>query len=74
MSGGVIAAIVVGSIVVVLFVVRVLAAIAVPVFLNQRQKADDAAARSDLMSLNLAIMSALRRGPRERPDFRYRRR
>ena len=58
MHSGAIAAIVAGSVVVVLIIIGILAAIAIPVFLNQRQKADDAAARSDLHSINNAIMTA----------------
>jgi type IV pilus assembly protein PilA len=36
---------------VVIIIIGILAAIAIPVFLNQRQKADDAAAKSDLRNL-----------------------
>ena len=48
MSGGAIAAIVVGGLVLILVVIGILAAIAVPVFLNQREKAADAAARASV--------------------------
>jgi prepilin-type N-terminal cleavage/methylation domain-containing protein len=40
---------------VVMIIIGILAAIAIPVFLNQRQKAQDTAARSDVSSLGIAI-------------------
>ncbi len=40
---------------VVMIIIGILAAIAIPVFLNQRQKAQDTAARSDVSSLGIAM-------------------
>jgi len=54
MSGGAIAGIVIGSTVIVLLVIGILAAIAIPVFLNQREKADDAA-KETLREIALAV-------------------
>ena len=55
LSGGAIAAIVVGSVVLVLFVGGILAAIAIPVFLDQSAQATDAAAKADVATLGKEI-------------------
>jgi len=58
MSGGAIAGIVVGSVVLVLFIIGVLSAIAVPVFLEQKHKASDASARDDLRNITVLVADA----------------
>ena len=47
---------------VVIIIIGILAAIAIPVFLNQRKKAYDAAAKGDLHSLAELILYAVRKG------------
>lgn len=44
---------------VVIIIIGILAAIAVPVYLNQQDKAKDAAAKSDLGNAKIAVASAL---------------
>jgi prepilin-type N-terminal cleavage/methylation domain-containing protein len=44
---------------VVIIIIGILAAIAVPVYLNQQEKAKDSAAKSDLGNAKIAVASAL---------------
>lgn len=55
MSGGAIAAIVVGCVAGGLIILGILAAIAIPVFLNQREKADAAGTRASAMNAAIAL-------------------
>lgn len=55
LSTGAIIGIVVGGLVLVLIVVGILAAIAIPIFLSQREKAIDSAARADVSTLGREI-------------------
>lgn len=51
------------ELVVVMVILGVLAAVAIPLFLNQREKAEDAAARQDLRNVALAILSIVEKQP-----------
>lgn len=68
LSTGAIIGIVVGAVVLVLVVVGVLVATAVPVFNQQQDKAYDAAAKADLVSLRLVIAYAWVDDPVNGPD------
>lgn len=67
MSGGAVAAIVVGSALLVLVVIGILAAIAIPVFLNQREKEADAEAKASLRDLATTISTGAVDHPGELP-------
>lgn len=57
---------------VVILIIGILAAIAIPVFLNQRQTANDAAVESDAHNAVLAVESYLTSNPNAGlPDFNY---
>ncbi|MCR6711381.1 MAG: DUF2510 domain-containing protein [Demequina sp.] len=58
MSGGTIAAIVIGAVAVILIVIGILAAIAIPVFLDQKKKEADLAARQSVTDLGVQISAA----------------
>ncbi|WP_200806248.1 type II secretion system protein [Demequina sp. NBRC 110052] len=47
---------------VTMVIIAVLAAIMIPIFLNQREKASDTAARSDVVNLGQMILSAQKEG------------
>lgn len=49
---------------VVVIIIGILAAIAVPLYLNQQNKAKDAAAKSDLANLRVAVATALSENPK----------
>lgn len=55
LSTGAVVAIVVGGVVLLLGLIVVLAAVAIPVFLNQRGEAEDAAAKADVATLGKEI-------------------
>lgn len=48
---------------VVVIIIGILAAIAVPLYLNQQNKAKDSAAKSDLANLRVAVATALSENP-----------
>jgi prepilin-type N-terminal cleavage/methylation domain-containing protein len=48
---------------VVIVIIAILAAIAIPLLINQREKAADAAAKQDLHSISLAILSIIEKQP-----------
>lgn len=48
---------------VVIVIIAILAAIAIPVFMNQRAKAGDAAAQQDVHSIALAVLSIIEKQP-----------
>lgn len=54
---------------VVIIIIGILAAIAVPAFLNQRQRANDVAVKNDLRNVGLQIESALIDHPRAKEMF-----
>ena len=57
---------------VVILIIGILAAIAIPVFLNQRQTANDAAVESDAHNAVIAVESYLTSNPNSGlPDFNY---
>lgn len=58
MSGGAIAGIVIGAVAVVVFIIGILAAIAIPVFLDQKKKEADLAARQSVTDLGVQISAA----------------
>jgi len=48
---------------VVILIIAILAAIAIPVFMNQRKKAADATAQKDMHSMSIAILSIIEKQP-----------
>ena len=48
---------------VVIVIIAILAAIAIPMFLNQSKRAQDAAARSDISNMGLQILSIVEKQP-----------
>src|SRR5690606_20344890 len=48
---------------VVIIIIGILAAIAIPLYLNQQNKAKDSAAKADLNSLRTAVVSAMTEAP-----------
>lgn len=58
------------EILVVILIIGILAAIAIPVFLNQRKTANDAATRSDLRNIAIAIENHFQQDPDD-PDVDF---